>query len=345
MSNNIDDNELFNKSDEDLKNETFKILEEDVFEEVEKISKTKVKNSLNDGYKDSSGYHNYSYNTKEDISKYNNYNRYSDEEELVNDIKNKRGINVIFVFILAIFILFILISCVAFNFDTDDYDYDDYSYEEFYDIEYDSDHDGYLDYEERMAYEADKNSDYTKLINVSEFFNDKESKQLFFKIENRNNYIIDNATLNIAFYDNENNLMFVEKTYISNLPINKEILVGQHYQKEYDHMEAIVTVDTGYGTPRDKDAEVIVVSSNIIKDEFNSVVEYTIKNNDTLPAMGDVYIIFYDAKGEVIAIKEDYYIELKAGEELDGEYNFYFDEIEGFNSIEIDVSNFMKNLY
>ena len=270
MSNIIDDNDLVNKSDEDLKNETLKILEEDVFEEAEKISKTKVKNSSNEGYKNSSGYHDYSYTSRDETSKYNNYNSYSDEEELVADIKNKRGIKVIFVFILAIFVLFALIFSVFFSFN--DYDDYDYSYEDVYDIEYDSDNDGYLDYDEREVYEDDKTSDYAKLINVSELFNDKKYKELFFKIENRNNYIIDNATLNIAFYDNENNLMFVEKSYIDNLPMNKEVLVSQHYEKEFDHMEATVTVDLGYGTPREKDADVIVVSSNIKKDEYNSVV-------------------------------------------------------------------------
>ena len=343
MSNIIDDNDLVNKSDEDLKNETLKILEEDVFEETEKISKTKVKNSSNEGYKNSSGYHDYSYTSRDETSKYNNYNSYSDEEELVADIKNKRGIKVIFVFILAIFVLFALIFSVFFSFN--DYDDYDYSYEDVYDIEYDSDNDGYLDYDEREVYEDDKTSDYAKLINVSELFNDKKYKELFFKIENRNNYIIDNATLNIAFYDNENNLMFVEKSYIDNLPMNKEVLVSQYYEKEFDHMEATVTVDLGYGTPREKDADVIVVSSNIKKDEYNSVVKYTIKNNDTLAARGDLYIIFYDSNGEIITIKEDYFLEIKPGEELDGEYNFYYDDVEDLNSIEIDVSNFVHDVY
>ena len=343
MNNNIDDNDLINKSDEDLKNETLKILEEDVFEETEKISKTKVKNSSNEGYKNSSEYHNYSYTSRDETSKYNNYNSYSDEEELVADIKNKRGIKVIFVFILAIFVLFALILSVFFSFN--DYDDYDYSYEDVYDIEYDSDNDGYLDYDEREVYEDDKTSDYVKLINVSELFNDKKYKELFFKIENNNNYIIDNATLNIAFYDNENNLMFVEKSYIDNLPMNKEVLVSQHYEKEFDHMEATVTVDLGYGTPREKDADVIVVSSNIERDEYNSVVKYTIKNNDTLSARGDLYIIFYDSNGEIITIKEDYFYDIKPGEELDEEYNFYYDDVEDLNLIEIDVSNFVYDVY
>lgn len=343
MNNNIDDNDLINKSDEDLKNETLKILEEDVFEETEKISKTKVKNSSNEGYKNSSEYHNYSYTSIDETSKYNNYNSYSDEEELVADIKNKRGIKVIFVFILAIFVLFALILSVFFSFN--DYDDYDYSYEDVYDVEYDLDNDGYLDYDEREVYEDDKTSDYAKLINVSELFNDKKYKELFFKIENNNNYIIDNATLNIAFYDNENNLMFVEKSYIDNLPMNKEVLVSQHYEKEFDHMEATVTVDLGYGTPREKDADVIVVSSNIERDEYNSVVKYTIKNNDTLSARGDLYIIFYDSNGEIITIKEDYFYDIKPGEELDEEYNFYYDDVEDLNSIEIDVSNFVYDVY
>ena len=346
MNNNIDDNDLINKSDEDLKNETLKILEEDVFEENEKISKTKVKNSSNEGYKNSSEYHNYSYTSRDETSKYNNYNSYSDEEELVADIKNKRGIKVIFVFILAIFVLFALILSVFFSFnDYDDYDDYDYSYEDVYDVEYDLDNDGYLDYDEREVYEDDKTSDYVKLINVSELFNDKKYKELFFKIENNNNYIIDNATLNIAFYDNENNLMFVEKSYIDNLPMNKEVLVSQHYEKEFDHMEATVTVDLGYGTPREKDADVIVVSSNIERDEYNSVVKYTIKNNDTLSARGDLYIIFYDSNGEIITIKEDYFYDIKPGEELDEEYNFYYDDVEDLNLIEIDVSNFVYDVY
>lgn len=343
MNNNIDDNDLINKSDEDLKNETLKILEENVFEETEKISKTKVKNSSNEGYKNSSEYHNYSYTSIDETSKYNNYNSYSDEEELVADIKNKRGIKVIFVFILAIFVLFALILSVFFSFN--DYDDYDYSYEDVYDVEYDLDNDGYLDYDEREVYEDDKTSDYAKLINVSELFNDKKYKELFFKIENNNNYIIDNATLNIAFYDNENNLMFVEKSYIDNLPMNKEVLVSQHYEKEFDHMEATVTVDLGYGTPREKDADVIVVSSNIERDEYNSVVKYTIKNNDTLSARGDLYIIFYDSNGEIITIKEDYFYDIKPGEELDEEYNFYYDDVEDLNSIEIDVSNFVYDVY
>ena len=35
----------------------------------------------------------------------------------------------------------------------------------------------------------------------------------------------------------------------------------------------------------------------------------------------------------------------KPGEELDGEYNFYYDDIEDLNSIEIDVSNFVHDVY
>lgn len=320
------DEDLSGKSDEDLKNETYKILEEDVFKEVEKVE------VVND-------YNNYKSNNV--INDYKN--TYQENNNIYGDTRNKKDVKLLSKIVSIIFILAILFIAAVSMFIKNAYENLEMQMDEmYYDIEYDLDSDGYLDYEEMSIYESEKAADYERFYTAEELFIDKEDMAIYFEIENRNSYKVDFAYLKIAFYDENKKLIDVAEESISNILPDGKVIEKVHYNKEFTSYEVVVTVDDYYTELEEsEDANISLISTH--EDFESNEVEYVIKNNSSKSVSGDVYMIFYDENENIVNIEDDYIFDLGAGKTVT-ESVFIFSDVD-YSSLEVDLSGITVDEY
>ena len=285
--NENDEYDLSGRADEELKNEAYRIVNEDVFGSIEEDLEKNKK------------YNNYEYN-------------YTNIEIKQENKNNKNGIGKgIVIFIIVLIGLIILVNLIL-NLQ-DEYFYDDEVYEEFYDIEYDIDNNGYLDYNEQTTYDLEKSLDYEKYYTAKEIFIDKENKDIYFELENRNTEYIDYADLNIAYYDEEGKLIDVDEVYISNPSIDKKTIECIHYERDFSKYDVKIIVGSySYNKNTEYiDTEVELVSTE--EDFENNKLKYTLKNNSDKKVSGTVYVIFYNEYDEIIKIEQGYMYDFTAG--------------------------------
>lgn len=332
---NFDENDLSGKSDEELKNETFNIVN-DVFDTINQINDTS--------------------NVKNEERKYNNYqNNYNFRESfnnVVSEEDRKAGVKLagtVLIVIIAVVFLFILSIFLAIKnidsysvYDSDD---DESDYEVVYDVEYDTNNDGYLNFEERNTYDLEQAEDYEDYYIINEKFIDKENKVVYFELENRNEYPVDYANINIAFYDEEGNLLEAKNSYIDNTSTDNKVIEEVYYEREFASYQAVVRVSTGFinESSKNKTTNVSVIDSTMNKK--SRTVGYTIKNNGSENVSGKVYVIFYDENDNVIAISDDYLVNAKPNKETKGEIYVYGLDRLDYLSYEINVSSLYSSSY
>lgn len=320
------DDDLSNKSDEELKNETYKILEEDVFTEIENVEVVKDYNN----YKSNNVLNDYKNSYKESNSSYG-------EERQKREVKILAKV---FSIILIAAVLFI-VSVVIFIKNAYE-NMEEMIDEQYYDIEYDLDNDGYLDYDELNTYEEENATDYEKYYKAIELFVDKEEKVIYFELENRNSYKVDFAYIKIAFYDENKNLIDVCEESISNVSIDGKVIERVHYNKEFASYDVIVTVDDYYTEIEEvESADVSLISSH---ENFESGdIEYTIKNNSEKSVSGDVYVIFYDEADNIVDIEYDFVYDLGAGKTVTELMYLYNDK--DYSYFKVDLSGLTIDNY
>ena len=320
------DEDLSGKSDEDLKNETYKILEEDVFKEVEKVEVVK-------------DYNNYKSNNV--INDYKN--TYQESNSTYGEVRQKKEVKLLARIFSIIFIAAILFIAAVSMFIKNAYEkLEEQMDEMYYDIEYDLDNDGYLDYEEMNTYESEKASDYERFYIANELFIDREDKTIYFEIENRNSYKVDFAYLKIAFYDENKKLIDIAEQPISNIIPDGRIIERIHYNKEFASYEVVITVEDYYTDLEEReDANVSLVSTH--ENFKNNEIEYVVKNNSSKSVSGDVYMIFYDEKENIVNIEEDFLFDLGAGKTVT-ESVYIFNDVD-YSSLEVDLSGITIDEY
>ena len=320
------DDDFNNKSDEEIKNETLKILEEDVFNDVEKVEVVKE-------------YNNYRSNNviKDYEDTYGESNTSHIEDRKKKDLRLLKKIFGVIIIIAILFIFSVVIVVKnAYN------NLEEIMVDKYYDVEYDLDNDGYLDYEEMDRYELEKASDYERFYTAKELFVDKEDRTIYFEIENRNSYKVDFADLKIAFYDENKKLIDVVEEPISNILVNGKIIERVHYRKEFASYEVVVTVED-YSTDIEEREEANVSLISTREKVDSNDIEYVIKNNSSKSVSGDVYVIFYDENKNIVNIEEDYIFDLGSGKTAT-ERVYVFSDVD-YSSLEVDLSGITVDEY
>ena len=308
------DDDLNNKSDEEVKQETYKILEEDVFSEAEK----KINNF--------------------EYTDYSDYNKYNDKK-----IEKKKNKNPFIIFIIIVAVI-IIVRCLFMSFtlmDVDYDDYDDYESEETYDIEYDIDRDGYLNYNEREQYNSDKEINYEELITFKEVFVDEYKKTIYFEYENRNEFSVSSIELDIIYYDKDGKIIDIGKTYLNGNVLNRKVYGDIEYSREFESYEYKFIVDlygVSYYEAQYPDVEVLDYDKEIV----NSSMDITLKNYSEKDVSGSIYIVFYNGNEddkEIVYVVRDSIFELKPGKKLVETVFLNKNIIPSYENIEINLDS------
>ena len=308
------DDDLNNKSDEEVKQETYKILEEDVFSEAEK----KINNF--------------------EYTDYSDYNKYNDKK-----IEKKKNKNPFIIFIIIVAVI-IIVRCLFMSFtlmDVDYDDYDDYESEETYDIEYDIDRDGYLNYNEREQYNSDKEINYEELITFKEVFVDEYKKTIYFEYENRNEFSVSSIELDIIYYDKDGKIIDIGKTYLNGNVLNRKVYGDIEYSREFESYEYKFIVDlygVSYYEAQYPDVEVLDYDKEIV----NSSMDITLKNYSKKDVSGSIYIVFYNGNEddkEIVYVVRDSIFDLKPGKKLVETVFLNKNIIPSYENIEINLDS------
>ena len=308
------DDDLNNKSDEEVKQETYKILEEDVFSEAEK----KINNF--------------------EYTDYSDYNKYNDKK-----IEKKKNKNPFIIFIIIVAVI-IIVRCLFMSFtlmDVDYDDYDDYESEEIYDIEYDIDRDGYLNYNEREQYNSDKEINYEELITFKEVFVDEYKKTIYFEYENRNEFSVSSIELDIIYYDKDGKIIDIGKTYLNGNVLNRKVYGDIEYSREFESYEYKFIVDlygVSYYEAQYPDVEVLDYDKEIV----NSSMDITLKNYSEKDVSGSIYIVFYNGNEddkEIVYVVRDSIFDLKPGKKLVETVFLNKNIIPSYENIEINLDS------
>ena len=308
------DDDLNNKSDEEVKQETYKILEEDVFSEAEK----KINNF--------------------EYTDYSDYNKYNDKK-----IEKKKNKNPFLIFIIIVAVI-IIVRCIFMSFtlmDADYDDYDDYESEETYDIEYDIDRDGYLNYNEREQYNSDKEINYEELITFKEVFVDEYKKTIYFEYENRNEFSVSSIELDIIYYDKDGKIIDIGKTYLNGNVLNRKVYGDIEYSREFESYEYKFIVDlygVSYYEAQYPDVEVLDYDKEIV----NSSMDITLKNYSEKDVSGSIYIVFYNGNEddkEIVYVVRDSIFDLKPGKKLVETVFLNKNIIPSYENIEINLDS------